>query len=174
MISAGIAVFALVFSPSLPGALFLGLALWLLLLLSIIDARTGMVPDALSIPFILAAAAWALVRNGLSTDALTDLFFAVAGVTAFFLAQWILSKGRWLGSGDIFLAAGIALLLGSPLLAGAAIGIAYITGACIASVLLVLKRTTLASQLAFGPFLALGGVITLVWGQELLRILRLV
>ncbi len=169
-----IALAAISLASGLPAALFLGLALWLLLLLAIIDARTGMVPDALSVPFILTAAAFALLRGPLTAEALSDLFFAVAGVTGFFLAQWILSRGQWLGSGDIFLAAGIAALLGSPMLACVAVGLAYMIGALVASVLLLLRKTTLAGKLAFGPFLACGGVITLLWGQELLRLLRLV
>ncbi len=172
--SAGLAVLSLFIVPSLPLAPILFFALWLLLLLAVIDGRTGTVPDALSIPFIALSILFALLREPLAIGIAVDLALAILIGAGFFGAQWIMSRGRWVGSGDIFIAAGIAALLGSPVLAVIAIGMSYILGALFAVVLLLLRQKTLASHLAFGPFLACGGLLTLLWGEEFLRILRII
>ncbi len=170
--SALLAVSALAFAPDPLCALPLGIALWLLLLLAIIDARTGTVPDALSIPFILSAVAWGLLRQPFTAAASVDLAYAVLIGAGFFLAQWALSRGRWVGSGDIFLAAGIGALVGTPALTVLALALSYIIGSLVAVVLLLFRRTTLASDLAFGPFLAIAGIAALFHGELLLKLLK--
>ncbi len=170
-VSAMLFVSAFLSAPDLLCAFFLGIALWLLLLLAVIDGKTGTVPDALSIPFILASAGWALFRAPMTETLLVDLLLAMVIGAGFFGLQWILSRGKWVGSGDIFLAAGIGALLGSPALIILAVALSYIIGSVIALLMLSLRRTTLASDLAFGPFLALAGIIVLFQGEWLLMML---
>ncbi len=140
-------------------ALLLALALWLLLLIAIIDARTSLIPDALSFSLVLVALAYQVATEG-SID-LTGLL--VCG--GFFAAQWIISRGRWVGSGDILLGGGIGLLVGSWRGALIVLFFAYVIGAAVASILLLSRRKTIDQALPFGPFLVIGGYVAVVFGD---------
>lgn len=142
----------------------LALCLWLLLIMSIIDARTGMIADALSIPLILVALLRAFLLGQFPLAAV------IAGV-AFFGLQWIVSRGRWVGSGDIVLAAGIALMLLRLDLFVISLFAAYILGAGVAVVLLLRQKKTLQSAVPFGPFLAMGAGVALVCGECILKVM---
>ncbi len=150
------------------------LSLWLLLLIAVSDGRTGLIPDALSIPFILCAFLRAIVwvsAGVWSWPALLMLVFPGALIAGgFFAFQWIISRGRWVGSGDILLATGIGFLLTDPAQVILALGLAYVLGAAVAVVLLARGIKERGGRLAFGPFLALGAFIVFVWGDIVLRI----
>lgn len=90
---------------------------------------------------------------------------AVAALPFFLL--WFLSKGKWMGFGDVKL----ALLLGAifgPALFAVNFFLAVFLGT-LASIFLLLNKTkTLKSQIPFGTFLSLAAVITLYFGDRLL------
>ncbi|MFA5886745.1 MAG: prepilin peptidase [Patescibacteria group bacterium] len=87
---------------------------------------------------------------------------------AFFFIQYILTKKRGVGEGDIYL--GIFLGLTFPNLVDlvAALLIAYFSGAIVSSFLVFYHRKAWQSRIALGPFLAIGAIITLIWGQEII------
>ena len=91
------------------------------------------------------------------------LFGIVLGV-GWFLVQYIVSKGRWIGAGDIMIGffMGASLGLSHTILA---LGIAYIVGASYAIALLALKKKNRKDQIPFGTFLMIGTVAALVWGN---------
>ncbi len=146
----------------------LTIALVLLLLIAVMDARSGMIADVLSIPFIVVSAlvAW-------SSGHIVDGLLAGTVGAGFFGVQWILSRGQWVGSGDIGLALGIGLLLGDMWLLLLALWIAYIAGALMATVLLIRKRAKRKDLLAFGPFLAGGAYVSFFWGEKILGLIGL-
>jgi leader peptidase (prepilin peptidase)/N-methyltransferase len=82
--------------------------------------------------------------------------------------QWFFSKGRWLGSGDIFYSIGMAVLLGwqKDLLG---IFISYLIGSIIAIILLVSKKADRQTAVPFTPFLILGTLIAFYFGQDLIN-----
>jgi prepilin signal peptidase PulO-like enzyme (type II secretory pathway) len=84
-----------------------------------------------------------------------------------FAVQYALSRGRWIGGGDIRLGGVLGLSLGWPLVA-VCLALAYFSGSVVAAVLLLTKRKGWSSLLPFGTFLSLAGVITIVWGQAML------
>lgn len=139
-------------------AIPLALALWLLLLISVIDAKTMGIPDLLSAPFIALAILATFVRAG-SVDLLAPLLGF-----AFFGGQWALSRGYWVGSGDIVLSVGIGFLLGSWQLMLMCLLLSYILGAFVALWLLAFKRVRRGDHLPFGPFLAAAAFLTLLFG----------
>ncbi len=146
-----------------PAAL-LGFSLWLILLIAMFDLQTGLIPDALSIPLVALALVRALWFGPLP-------FVPLLIVLGFFGGQWLLSRGKWLGSGDIILAWGIALLLARLDLFIIFVFSSYIIGAAVACVMLVNKKTRLDAALPFGPFLAVGAMIALFFGDAILAIL---
>ncbi len=84
-----------------------------------------------------------------------------------FIAQYVVSKGRWIGGGDIMIGffMGVSLGFGPTLLA---LGIAYAVGASYAVALLALKKKNKKDQIAFGTFLMIGTVSAVLWGSAIL------
>lgn len=158
--SGGIFVLALMHMPAIQYALILALALWLLLLIAVMDFRFGVIADALTIPFILFSILFAWM-NGVIIE---GLWAALLG-GGFFGLQWVVSRGKWVGTGDIGLGIGIGFLMGGLWLMTLCLWIAYITGGIAAAILLMRKKKTGKDTLAFGPFLALGAFVSFFFGN---------
>lgn len=92
---------------------------------------------------------------------------AILIALAFFGGQYLFSKGRWLGSGDIYIGVGMALLLG---LKGVVLAIvcSYLIGASISILLLLLQKIKVKKTIAFAPFLCLGTLIAIYLGSDLI------
>ncbi len=82
---------------------------------------------------------------------------------------YFISKERAMGLGDVYLSAVMGFLLGwkEGLLA---LYIAFITGAIFGLTLILMKNKKLKSKVAFGPFLVIGTVLMLFWGEMILKI----
>lgn len=132
--------------------------------LIVIDARHKIVPDALSIPFIASAA----ILGFLTLHPWYDVLIGGGIGLTFFLLQWIVSKGRWIGSGDIRLGLGMGLLLGWKLLL-VAFALAYFSGTLFALVMLLMKKKKLSATIPFGPYLLLSMLVALFFGTGLLE-----
>lgn len=161
--SAALFVAAFLHAQTIPRAIILALILWLLLLIAVSDARTSLIPDAFNFPLIGLSLVYALITR---TSPVTGVVTALA----FLGGQWSLSRGQWIGSGDILLGIGMGLLLGAWERVLVAMFAAYILGALIAVVLLLIRKKTMKDALPFGPFLVLGTMIALFWGREILRL----
>lgn len=163
--AAGIAVLAWSTLPPLAATLSM-LVGWWLLLLALIDAEHGRLPDLLTLPLVIAGLAMAVLaplpalatplESGLGALCGFGLFYGVGRL----YAAW---RGRaGLGLGDAKLLAALGAWLGveglAPLILIAALsglGAALLTG----------KRQA-QDAIAFGPFLALAGG-GLVWWRLL-------
>ncbi len=77
---------------------------------------------------------------------------------------WLVTKGRGMGFGDVKYVVPMAWLLGWPnILVG--LFLAFILGGLVAIVLLAIGRKKIGQKIAFGPFLVLGTVLSLLWGD---------
>lgn len=85
----------------------------------------------------------------------------------FFWLQHALSRGRWIGTGDIYLGALMGAILGFPMIV-LAIFLAYVSGALIGIALLASRAKGLQSQIPFGTFLSAATVVTMLWGRQFL------
>ncbi|RJQ35417.1 prepilin peptidase [Candidatus Parcubacteria bacterium] len=92
----------------------------------------------------------------------------LAGVVGggFFLLQYVLSKGRWIGGGDIRLGALMGIILSWPHVL-TALFIAYILGSIISVILLLGSKKAWGDKVPFGTFLSLATFVTLLYHQEL-------
>jgi len=156
-----LALASLSIAPTLLSAAVLALALWLLLIIAVIDAYIQGIPDVLSAFFITLSCIYTVL-----TGELQPLAFLIG--IGFFALQWLLSKGEWIGTGDILLAVGLSALLGTWESVLFMLFFAYITGAAVAAVLLLTKKLTSKSHIAFGPFLALGTLAALLVGERMM------
>jgi leader peptidase (prepilin peptidase) / N-methyltransferase len=130
--------------------------------IAVYDARWSLLPDSFSIFLAITGLGMAVALR----VPLIDIGIGLVGGTGFFGAQYVLSRGRWVGSGDILLGGALGLLLGWRML-GLALMLAYFIGAIVASVLLLTKRTKAQAAMAFGPYLVLGGFIAWLWGEQI-------
>jgi len=90
-----------------------------------------------------------------------------AALFGFFFLVWLLSKGKWIGFGDVKLAVFLGLSLGWPfVLVG--LMLAVLSGGIVSVFLLAFFQKTLKSQIPFGTFLAFGTVLALFYGDKLI------
>jgi leader peptidase (prepilin peptidase)/N-methyltransferase len=134
-----------------------------LVIVSWIDLAHTIIPDTITLPGIIAGvvASVAITPVGLS-NALVGIGL---GGGLFFLVA-VLSRGG-MGGGDIKLIAMIGAFLGwravlVTILLGA------LSGAIVGVALILLKQKRRKDPVPFGPFLALGALLAMVWGEELL------
>ena len=97
---------------------------------------------------------------------LTTMVVGAFVAAGFFGLQFIVSKGRWIGGGDVRLGVMMGLWLGWPTVLVALV-IAYVIGAFISVILLILKKKTMQSATPFGTYLALGTLAALLWGNQI-------
>jgi leader peptidase (prepilin peptidase)/N-methyltransferase len=75
-----------------------------------------------------------------------------------------------MGWGDVKLAGLIGLVTGFPLVL-VAMFLAIISGGLVAAILLLLRSKGRSDVIPFGPFLAVAAMATLLWGNDMLRVL---
>lgn len=134
-----------------------------LFMLFVMDTRYGLLPDMLTLPIILFVFAYQWLQ-GVSIAVMLIAGAIGGGV---FLVQWLISKGTWVGSGDIRLGVLMGIVLGVPgvLLA---LFIAYIVGALFAVVLLLQRKRKKTDTLPFGSFLIPATVLVWFFGETML------
>ena len=154
---------------ALPGFLLFG---WLLLVVSIIDARTRRIPNALTYPLtpaLLALMVLAALLNGAPGAALRSVLAGLAGFV--FLLILALISPRGMGMGDVKLAAFIGLGLGYLSWAHLILGmfLSFLFGGVIGMALLVFRLRGRRDQIPFGPYLALGALVALLAGTPIIN-----
>jgi len=103
--------------------------------------------------------------HGFSVDSMVIGAFAAGG---FFGLQYLISRGRWIGGGDVRLGFMMGVWLGWPSVIWA-LFVAYVLGAVAAVYLLVAKKAKRDTKLAFGTFLAIGTLCAIYHGEEMVN-----
>ncbi len=96
----------------------------------------------------------------------SKLLLAALLAGGFFFLQFIISRGRWIGGGDIRLGILMGLMLGWPNVVVALV-FGYIIGSLIGLSLIALKKKSMQSQLPLGTFMAVTTFIALLWGSQI-------
>jgi leader peptidase (prepilin peptidase)/N-methyltransferase len=140
---------------------------WALIALSVIDFKTQLLPDSITLPFLWFGIALALF------GIFTDLNSSVIGAMAGYLSLWsvyhlfrLLTGKEGMGFGDFKLLALLGAWQGWQFLP-AIIILSSLVGAILGSVLILLRGRDRNLPMPFGPFLAIAGWITLLWGDSL-------
>ena len=145
------------------GRLVLGLVLCALLVaITLTDLDLRLIPNALVLFGAVVGVAIVAITD---TDSLAEnlIAAAVAGGAMFLIA---LAYPRGMGMGDVKLVAMMGLYLGRAIAPAVLIGFAL--GALVGGVLLARHGAAARKRaIPFGPFLALGGVIGLWFGDEI-------
>ncbi len=161
-------------------------ALWCCVFLAIIfiDWEYKLILNRITYPAILAALVilgidsissdWSVLtyiksswpESGvLSIDILNGIIAGAIGFAFFFIVFLINPRG--MGMGDIKLAFLIGLVTGLPLVVVALL-IGILIGGIVAVIFLLLRKKGRKDVIPYGTFLAIGPIITLFWGNEIL------
>jgi len=135
-----------------------------LIVIFVYDFKYYLILDKVS----LTAFALAMVLNIYLGKSWQGLLLASLVVGGFFLFQFLISKGTWIGGGDIRLGLVMGAMLGWPHVL-AALFLAYILGAVVGLILLIVKIKGWKSQLPFGTFLTPATLIVYLWGNNLIN-----
>ena len=132
-----------------------------LIIIFVYDLKHYIIPDKIVYPAVLIAFIFIgvaeLVSRWRETSSATPNLFSglIAAFLAagFFLSLVLVSKGKWMGLGDVKLAFLMGLILGWPNIL-LALYLAFFFGAIIGLILVIFGKKTIKSQIPFGPFLS--------------------
>ena len=132
-----------------------------LIVLSVIDFRTYEIPPGINL-WILALG---LIRVATDYVGWFDYLIGFFAVSAFLYLIYRITRGRGIGGGDIKLMAVCGLLLGWQLIV-----LAFVLGCIVGSVihLLRMKISGQGHVLAFGPYLSIGVMLSVLCGRQML------
>jgi len=88
-------------------------------------------------------------------------------IGGFFMSLIIITRGKGMGGGDVKLGAFMGVMLGFPQ-AIFALVISFLTGAVFSIGLIIFGKKHFGQTIPFGPFLVLGSLIALFWGDKVL------
>lgn len=97
-----------------------------------------------------------------------SLLLGVLFGAGFFLILYIISRGAWIGGGDIRLGFFMGAILGWPNIL-VAFFIAYMLGAINSLILIALKKKTMKSKTAFGAYLAVGTLVSMFFANNIIN-----
>lgn len=147
-------------------SLFLILTSCFLIIIFVYDLKHFIILDKVIYSAIVVVFLYNLILN--SQFIIHNSIFAAFGAAIFFLIIILISKGRWMGLGDVKLAFFMGLLLGYPNIL-VALFLTFLIGAIIGIGLILAKKKTLKSKVSFGPFLVTGTFIALFWGEKIIQ-----
>ena len=140
---------------------------WLILFsgslsIAIYDIKYMLIPDEVLIPLVVVA----FLRLFFSHQ--WQVLLVAILSTAFIYSIYAITRGKGMGFGVVKLGFLIGLVLGWPLII-VAYFIAFLTGAGVGVILMLIGNKKLKSKIAFGPFLLLGMLIAKLWGISILN-----
>ena len=135
------------------------------------DAKWFLLPDRIVFPLIGLSVVFAGLGLIGTTDivpALISMAGAVLILSGLYLFIWVVSKGKWIGFGDVKLGIALGLLLGQWELAFLALFLANLIGCLIVIPGLATKKLSRTTQIPFGPMLIAGFFLAALFGTELI------
>ncbi|TXH04420.1 MAG: prepilin peptidase [Nevskiaceae bacterium] len=140
---------------------------WALLTLAVIDLRTQLLPDDITLPLLwlgLGLSMWSVFAG--TQDALIGAMAGYLSLWTVFQLFRLITGKEGMGYGDFKLFAALGAWLGwqsLPLI----ILLSSVVGAVVGLGLVLLRRQGRDIPMAFGPYLAAAGWIALIWGHEI-------
>ena len=135
-----------------------------LIIIFVYDFQYSYILDRFTFPAMMLAVVFNFALGAVSASSMLLGAILLGG---FFFVQYAVSRGRWIGGGDIRMGVLMGLWLGLErgLLATL---IAYVIGALVGIGLLLLRHKRLDSHIPLGTFLAVGTFVSMIWGQEII------
>ena len=137
------------------------------------DFKWFLLPDVVTFSFIglgFINAILVLINSSDFYGALVDIIVAVAILSGIYWFLHFISKGRWIGFGDVKLGLGLALFLADWKLAFLALFMANLIGCLIVLPPLFMGKLKRDSHVPFGPLLILGFILAKLAGSYLISL----
>lgn len=135
------------------------------------DAKWFLLPDRIVFPLIGLSVIFAGLGLIGVTDivpALISMVGAVLILSGLYLLIWVVSRGAWIGFGDVKLGIALGLLLGQWELGFLALFLANLIGCLIVIPGLAAKKLSRTTQIPFGPMLIAGFFLAALFGTPLI------
>lgn len=158
----------ILFFTDFRSALFLirdWLAIAFMVIIFVYDLRWYLILDIVSIPACIIF----LLINLLLGFSLINIILASLLGGGFFLAQFLVSRGRWIGGGDIRMGFLMGIILGSISKMLIALMASYFIGSIVGILLILAGKKKLGSKLPMGVFLSIGLLIALFFGNGIIK-----
>ncbi len=165
------------FATGWPVALF---AVWALILtcfvaLTIYDARWFLLPDRVVWPLTGLAVVFVALRTLQAGDwtTLSSALMGAAVIAGLFWGLELVSKGAWIGHGDVKLGLSLGLLAGGPVMAmlvifvASLLGTVYVLAVAPLGLLRTKGKSLMKAMLPFGPFLIAATFFVVLWGESI-------
>lgn len=144
---------------------------WTLVTLSLIDAKTMLLPDSLTIPLM-----WLGIAVNYQ-NLFIDLHSSVLGAMIGYMSLWslfqlfrLLTGKEGMGYGDFKILAVIGAWGGWQILPFTIFASSFV-GAIVGISLMLIQRKKSSQPIPFGPWLALSGFIGFIWRDEIIQIM---
>ena len=151
-------------------ALFAVLLTWALICLSIIDLEHSLLPDDITLTFLWLGLACNIF--GIFTDIYSSLIGAMLGYSVLwiiFMSFKIVTGKEGMGYGDFKLLSLLGAWFGWQYLP-LVILLSSIAASLIGIAMIIFRGREKSAAFPFGPYLAIAGWVTLIWGEELIGI----
>ena len=150
---------------------------WLVILagflaLSIYDFKWFLLPDKIVLPLTLLTVAKVFVDAVVFHQGFGSFVGGATGalvIGGLFYALFALSNGRWIGGGDVKIAAMLGLLAGGPLKALFVIFFSSVLGTLATLPLLVRGKAGKNTHIPFGPFLMAATFLVVLFGSQIVH-----
>lgn len=143
----------------------------LLAILFVYDLRYMLLPNKITFTLIGLALVQLLIHivvapsNGLNF--LADAVLSVSSIAGVYLVLYVISRGRWVGFGDVKLGVFLGLVLADWRLGLLTFLLANVIGCIVIFPGLLTRRLTRTSRVPFGPFLIAAFIISMLFGQTI-------
>ncbi len=137
------------------------------------DLDFMLIPDAAVYPAILVTLGYQYYKYlggplgiaSLNAPITSALFAAFVAALFFFLLIWM-SRGKWIGGGDVKMGFLAGAMVGWPKILFV-LFFAYMIGAIASLILVATKKKTWKSQIPFGPFLVAGILLVMFFSEQI-------
>ena len=138
-----------------------------LIVLFMIDLEHQLLPNAITLPGIVAGFLFSLVTHPGPVDSLIGIIVGGGVLYAIAAAYYLLRKEEGMGMGDVKMLAMVGAFLGWQQVLLTLV-LSSFAGAVIGLAVMSLQRGTLRYALPFGTFLAVGTLIAMLAGEQIL------
>lgn len=144
-----------------------------LVALLVYDVRWMILPNRIIYPTLAIAASGRLIYilsfEPSKPRALAAWLLSVAIASGLFWIIFMVSRGRWIGYGDVRLGLILGTVLADSAQSVLMIFTAAVLGSLVAIPLLLSGKKSISSRLPFGPFLIVGTFFVLIYGQSVIN-----
>lgn len=133
------------------------------------DYKWSLLPDRVTIPYAVLGGVYATVVGIGGAVSVWSIVGSIAIMSGLYLGLYLVSRGKWIGFGDVKLGVGLGLFLVSWELALLALFLANLIGTILVLPSLVTRKLNSKSPIPFGPMLIIGTIVAVLVGPLVIQ-----